>query len=170
MRRITTVLLVLAAAGLSAQTAPATSTSEESTPPLIVSTEVLPTDSPMVAAAKRAMAARQKAKNRVHVSVTPGKGHLFQATGPVNVSFKMPPEDPKPRPVKPARLAVTPEDVERKIQTLLREQEKLASHADEPVGGDGSEEDFVEKKMAALQKQIDDLRNQLARLQATNPR
>jgi hypothetical protein len=167
MRRITTTLLVLAAAGLSAQTTPSTTTTAESAPALITSTEVLPGDSPMVAAAKKAMAARQKAKDRIHVSVTPGKGHIFQATGPTNVSFKMPPEDPKPKPTKQAKPSVDAATLERRLQALILEQEKLGSHADEPMGGDGSEEDFVDKRITVLQKQIEDLRRQIAGLKGT---
>jgi len=168
MRHITSVLLLLTAAGLSAQTAPSTSSPEEPTPSLITSTQVLPGDSPMVAAAKRAMAARQKAKDRVHVSVTPGKGHIFQATGPVDIPKMR--TDPKPQPAKKAKSGIDPDVLERKLQALLLEQEKLVSHLDQPYGGDGSEEDYADKKMAGLQRQIDDLRRQLAQVQRTNPR
>jgi hypothetical protein len=170
MRRITTVLLLLTAAGLSAQTAPSSPASDEPTPALITSTQVLPGDSPMVAAAKRAMAARQKAKDRVHVSLTPGKGHIFQATGPVNVSFKMPPPDPKPRPARQAKSGIDVEALERKLQALLLEQEKIGSDLDEPYNGDGSEEDFADKKADVLRRQIEDLRRQIAQAQRTNPR
>lgn len=170
MRRITTVLLLLTAAGLSAQTAPPTSGSEEPSPSLITSAQVLPGDSPMVAAAKRAMAARQKAKDRIHLSLTPGKGHIFQATGPANVSFKMPPQDPKPRPAKQAKSGIDVDALERKLEALLLEHEKLVSHLDEPYNGDGSEEDFADKKMAVLKRQIDDLRRQIEQAQKTSPR
>lgn len=123
----------------------------------------------MVAAAKKAMAARQQAKDRVHVSVTPGKGRIFQATGPANVSFKMPPADPKPKPARQVRPAVDFEAMELRLQALLLEQEKLGSHADEPTGGDGSEEDFVAKRMAILERQIADLRRQITLLRESNP-
>lgn len=165
---MTTALLLLAAAGLSAQTAPPPETTEAAPPPLITSTEIQAGDSPLVVAAKRAMAARLKAKDRINVAVTPGKGHIFQATGPVNPSFKMPPEDPKPKPAKKTPVMDTAA-LERKLQRLLQEQERLASQGDEPVDGDGSEEDYTDNRSAALQKEIDDLRRQISQLQGKNP-
>jgi len=165
MRRLCTLFVIVAAFGLSAQTA------TEERPQLVQSVDVQPGDSPLVRAAKRAVANRQNAKDRVTVKVT-GTGHLSQPPGPAK-ELKMPPplEVSAPTPASASANAnrARNEEIERKIKALQDEQKRLGEEADQPYAGDVTEEDNLDRRMATIQQQIDELRKQL-KGSATPPR
>jgi hypothetical protein len=173
MRRLYMLFVMIAAAALSAQTQTAetqstqTQTVTEATQPpqqpsLVHTAEVQPGDSPLVQAAKRALAKRQNAKNRL--TVVPGSGHISQGTIPLK-PLVLPPE-----PKSSTRPGIDPninrrkaEDIERRIRILESEQKRLGAEADEVVGGD-VDEDAVGKRLTDLQEKIDELRLQLKQI------
>lgn len=156
MRRLCTVLILMAASALSAQTAP------EEQPQLIKSAEVQPGDSVLVQAAKRALARRQSAKDRgivVKVSgSSTGAGHISQPAGPMK-ELKLPPPNPEAKPlaIDPNVIRARNEEIERKIKALQDEQNRLGAEADEPYAGDGGDEDDTERRMTTIQQKIDEL-------------
>lgn len=175
MRRLYTLFAMIAAAALSAQTQTAetqstqtpTQTVTESTQPppqpsLVHSAEVQPGDSPLVQAAKRALAKRQNTKTRL--TVVPGSGHISQGTIPLK-PIDLPPESkPTTRPgIDPNVTRRKIEEIERQIRVLESEQKRLGAEADEVVGGD-EDEDAVGKRMTNLQVKIDELRLQLKQI------
>ena len=156
MRRLCTLFAIMAAAGLSAQTA----TTDER-PQLIHSVEVQPGDSPLVQAAKRAVARRQSAKDRITVAVT-STGHISQPPGPAK-AMKMPPDLPvpsTPAAIDPNVIRARNEEIERRIRILQEEQDRLGAAADQPYAGDGSEEDDIQRRRTTIQQKIDELRRQ----------
>jgi hypothetical protein len=157
MRRLCTLFVVMAATGLAAQTA------TEERPQLVQSVDVQPGDSPLVRAAKRAVANRQNAKDRVTVKVT-GTGHLSQPPGPAR-DLKMPPPleptAPAPASIDADGIRARNAEIERRIKALQDEQTRLGAEADQPYAGDRTEEDDLERRMTTIQQKIDELRRQL---------
>jgi hypothetical protein len=134
---------------------------------LINSVVVTPADSPLVRAAKRAVAARQNqnATTRVMISSTNlRRGRYAQSTGPVAAPIPLPPSAPANPPAPRTAPDPNAAAVQAKIDALKQEQEHLASEAGEPYGGD-IEEDQVE----ARQKQTREQLEQLQKLQNAKP-
>ncbi len=169
MRHFVIAVGILAiAAHANAQSSPASAPPAESaTPPLTKTVVEDPNDSPMVRAAKKAVASRvSPAKRRVvSLNSTNTRGRFAVATGPTQ-GPKVPPLSPAATPaVQPsssqqeaARRAAA---VQRQVKKLETEQKRLAAEMDEPYGGD-IEEDQVETRMYESQKE-------LQKLQTTTP-
>ena len=131
---------------------------EPATPALTKTVTIDPNDSPMVRAAKKAVASRVKnpAQRRVVSLNSPNtRGRFAVATGPVE-GPKVPPISPAPAPATrppPASQQETARRtaaVQKQIEKLQTEQEMLAAEMDEPYGGD-LDEDQVEKRMYEAQ-------------------
>jgi hypothetical protein len=128
---------------------------------LINSVVVTPADSPLVRAAKRAVAARQNqnATNRVMISSTTlRRGRFAQSTGPVAAPVPLPPSAPANPPAPRTAPDPNAAAVQAKIDALKQEQERLASEANEPYGGD-MEEDQVEARQKQTQEELQKLQN-----------
>jgi hypothetical protein len=171
MRSLCTLFVMIAAAALSAQSQTAETQSTQTPavteatqqPSLVHTAEVQPGDSLLVQAAKRALAKRQNAKNRLTV-VVPGRGHISQGSTPLK-PVVLPPE-PKlmtQAGIDPNIVRKRNEDIQRRIDVLLDEQKRLGAEADEVVGGE-VDEDAVTKRLTNLQEKIDGLRLQLKQL------
>jgi hypothetical protein len=163
------VALFMAAGSVTAvaQNASAPPAADEA-PQLIKSLDVKPGDSPLVQAAKRAVAARLNPKDRLKVTVKEGqgRGRVSQSTGPVDVSFNVPSStDPTPatQPAQRPRRTFDTSALEARLKELLAEQERLGAQTDEPYGGDGSEEDHTDTRLDQLRKEIQDLNAEIAR-------
>jgi hypothetical protein len=134
---------------------------------LITSVAVAPEDSPLVRAAKRAVAARQNGNvtNRVVISsANLRRGKYAQATGPVNGPKPLPPTTPANPPAPTVAPDPTAAAVAARIEALKQEQKRLAAEADEPYGGDIEEDD-----LDARQKQTQQQLEQLEKLQKQKP-
>jgi hypothetical protein len=161
MRHLVIAAGILAiAAHAHAQTATAQSApppAEPATPALTKTVTVDPNDSPMVRAAKKAVASRLKnpAQRRVvSLNSKNTRGRFAVATGPVE-GPKVPPMSPAPAPA--ARPSASQQEaakrtaaVQKQMEKLQTEQEMLAAEMDEPYGGD-LDEDQVEKRMYEAQ-------------------
>lgn len=130
-------------------------------PPLIKTVADDPNDSPMVRAAKRAVASRQNPKQRRVVSVKPTsagtatRGRVAVATGPV--------EGPKVPPLPSDAKAVTPPKelsqselaaqhramVQEKLRQLKSEEERIAAELDEETPE--MDEDLIDKRLADIE-------------------
>jgi hypothetical protein len=171
MRRLCTLFAMMtAAAALSAQTATSTSPVGEPRPQLVQSVAEQPGDSPLVRAAKRAVARRQNAKNRITITGATA-GHISQGTGTLK-PIVVPPE-PAPAPanaIDPSVVRARNDAIERQIRLLEDEKSRLGVETDEPVGGDGPDEDAVVRRLTDLQQKIDALRKQQKDLALPPPR
>jgi hypothetical protein len=156
---VATGIFVIAASS-HAQSPAAGATADPAAPPLTKTVLINPTDSPLVRAAKLAVASRQHPSNRRVITVTAGassgRGRVAQATGPVNG-----PNLP-PLPAQAAAVGPTPEQkqaalrqqaqVKEKLQQLEQEQAAVGVEVDEPYGGD-MEEDEVEHRLSQIEAQ-----------------
>jgi hypothetical protein len=167
MRRMSLLFIASVAAGtLAAQTppvhAPQASTGEDAQPELIRTVAIHSGDSPLVQAAKKAVAARQNSKSRIKINdrTVRGAGHVSQGTGPAVVSMNLPPAPSYAPPpgADPADVA-RQKELAAKIEALKQEQERMAAEADEPYGGD-VEEDRVDQRQSQIPQEIDQLQRQ----------
>jgi hypothetical protein len=139
----------------SAQSANAQSKSEppaeSTTPPLTKTVTVDPNDSPMVRAAKKAVASRVNPAQRRVVSLnsTNTRGRFAIASGPVE-GPKVLPLSPAPTPPGPSasqqEAAKRAAAVQKQLKKLETEQKMLAAEMDEPYGHD-LDEDQAEMRM-----------------------
>jgi hypothetical protein len=170
MRRMyLSVITLIAAGALSAQTA-STQTTQPAAPAtagetqLVTTTAVKSTDSPLVQAAKRALAARQNAKNRIKIDHASMKkaGRVSQSTGPVNVSFNLPTSDGEPARPAPRDSAeeARQKELEKKLETLKQEQAMMAAEQDEPYGGD-IEEGASDQRMTEIPNEIEQTQREM---------
>jgi len=145
-----------ASASAPAKPAPA---AEETAPPLIKSVADDPNDSPMVRAAKRAVASRQNAGQRRVVSLTPStaatRGRVAVSSGAAEgPKIPPPPSDAKrvlpPKPMTAEeRAAKHRAEVMAKLRKLEAEEGPLGFEADEQYGHE-RDEDEVEKRLTEI--------------------
>jgi small-conductance mechanosensitive channel len=173
---IATGILVLAAQ-VSAQStstaAPAPKAvpaADETAPPLIKSVEDDPNDSPMVRAAKRAVASRQNAGQRRVVSLTTSsattRGRVAVSSGSAE-GPKVPPlasdarHVPPPKPVSAQERAARHQaEVREKLKNLAAEEQRIAAELEEEHPE--MDEDFIDKRIeeiAAERKKLQDSLN-----------
>jgi hypothetical protein len=143
----------------STTTAPATTaaTPDDTAPALIKTVVDDPNDSPMVRAAKRAVASRLRNPSQRRVvslttSSTTTRGRFAVSTGPAE-GPKVPPMPSDAKPLKTPPVSTAQEaaaiqkaQVQEQLKRLETEQSRLAAEMDEPYGGD-LEEDQVAKRM-----------------------
>lgn len=165
MRHIVIAAGILAiAAHANAQSANGQSASpppaESTTPALTKTVTIDPNDSPMVRAAKKAVASRVSPAQRRVVSLnsTKTRGRFAVATGPVE-GPKVPPLSTAATPAATpaARPSASQQEaaqrtaaVRKQVEKLETEQKMLAAEMDEPYGGD-LEEDQVEERLYEVQ-------------------
>ena len=149
-------ILAIAAHANAQSSPPAPPPAEPASPALTKTVTVDPNDSPMVRAAKRAVASRVSPAQRRVVSLnsTNTRGRFAIATGPV-AGPKVPPPSPASTPaVQPSpsqqEAAKRTAAVQKQLKKLETEQNRMATEMDEPYGGD-LDEDQVEKRMYELQ-------------------
>jgi hypothetical protein len=132
---------------------------------LISDVTVNPNDSPLVRAAKMAVASR--AQMTIHSAVVIDNaslrsigGHISQASGEVaafpSASAPIRPDQPTPAGVSPADRT----RIQSRINDLRREQGVMAEEADQPYGGLVNE-DLANKRLTEIPGQINRLQNQL---------
>jgi hypothetical protein len=170
---VATSLLVFAAhvhaqsaksAPASTKTAPASTTAttakpDDTAPALIKTVVDDPNDSPMVRAAKRAVASRLRNPSQrrvVSLTTTSTRGRFSVSTGPAE-GPRLPPVPSDAKPVKTPLVtnaqeaaALQKAQVQEKLKRLETEQAMLAAETEEPYGGD-IEEDQVDKRMSEIQ-------------------
>ena len=145
----------------STTTAPATTATPDDTAPALIKTVVDdPNDSPMVRAAKRAVASRLRNPSQRRVvslstSSTTSRGRFSVSTGPAE-GPRLPPAPSDAKPVTTPQVTSAQQaaaqqkaQVQEKLKRLEAEQSMLAAEADEPYGGD-IEEDQVEKRLTEI--------------------
>ncbi|HEX3583686.1 MAG TPA: hypothetical protein VH087_18100 [Thermoanaerobaculia bacterium] len=164
--------LILFAAGAAAQSQPATTTdTAAAAPTLVKTTELSLSDSPLVRAAKQAVASRKKQ----HVTVIDNE-KVKHASGarmteptqslppvlppPATGAIETPPMlvGGPPPPAGPDRAAL-----EKRLETLKKQQELLAAAGDQPYGDDLDSE-AAEKKLSTVSEEMKKLEQQLAAL------
>ena len=157
---VATGILVLAAhvhAQSSATTA-APAPAEGTAPPLIKTVVDDPNDSPMVRAAKRAVASRQNPGQRRVMSVTasgaPTRGRVAVSTGPAEGPKVPPPASdakhvppPKP-PTAQERAAQHRAEVQAKLKSLAAEEQRIAAELEEEQPE--MDEDFINKRIEEI--------------------
>ena len=156
MRHFVIAAGILAIAAHANAQSPAPPPAEPATPALTKTVTIDPNDSPMVRAAKKAVASRVNPAQRRVVSLnsTNTRGRFAIATGPVE-GPKVPPPSPaattaaQPSPSQ-QEAAKRTAAVQKQLKKLETEQNRMAAEMDEPYGGD-LEEDQVEKRMYELQ-------------------
>ncbi len=144
---VATAILVIAA---SAHGQSSSGASDPGSPPLIKSVIVEANDSPLVRAAKRAVASRQNASQRRVIKVVSGRGRVAQATGPTEGPHVPPPQGAPPPPEKTwAEQAAEKRKAlaQERVKVLEQEQRVVGAEVDEPYGGD-IEEDDVERRLS----------------------
>jgi hypothetical protein len=159
---VATGILILAAhasAQSSTKPEPAPAATDATVPPLTKTVAVDPNDSPMVRAAKRAVASRVPATQRrvITLNSTTSRGHFAESTGASEGPHVLPLSPPgwatpiKPAPPTPAQeeAAKNAVAVQQKLKKLEAEQQRMAAEAEEPYGGDVGE-DEAEARAAAL--------------------
>lgn len=167
MRRSLTLALALVAAGTLSAEQPAqtkATTTTEPAPTVIETTPIQETDSPLVQAAKRARAARQNSKDRIKItsSSTSGKGRVFQSTGPERVNFNLPNSSAQTPPPAPPESQLEMEKrvaLEKKRIELKKELARMLAESEGPTG-DEVDEDYVEKRLREIPKEIEELERQ----------
>jgi hypothetical protein len=142
----------------SSTTQSSTAAAAETTEPALTKSVVLSVgDSPLVRAAKIAVASRQNpAKRRViTIGSSAGRGRFSQATGPT--------QGPSIPPSSTASVAGPSEsqimeanqrkaqaaEVQKRLNQLAQEEQRVGAELDEPYGGD-IEEDAVEKRLSDI--------------------
>ena len=137
---------------------PPATPAEPGTPALTKTVTIDPNDSPMVRAAKKAVASRVNPAQRRVISLnsTNTRGRFAIATGPAE-GPKVPPPSPTASTPAAAQPSSSQQDaakrtaaVQKQLKKLETEQSRMAAEMDEPYGGD-LEEDQVEKRMYELQ-------------------
>jgi hypothetical protein len=139
--------------------APPPPPAEPATPALTKTVTIDPNDSPMVRAAKKAVASRVSSAQRRVVSLnsTNTRGRFAISSGPV-AGPKVPPPSPtstpavRPSPSQQQEAAQRAAAVQKQLKKLETQQNRMAAEMDEPYGGD-LEEDLVEKRMYEIQEQ-----------------
>ncbi|HYC61271.1 MAG TPA: hypothetical protein VEK79_17080 [Thermoanaerobaculia bacterium] len=156
--------LVLTAHAYAQQSAPppATTTTSDAPPPLVKTVVVEPTDSPMVRAAKRAVAARVHPSQRrvISLTTTMTRGRIAQGSGTTELPVIPPPsvEPPSPATQREAARRIAAEKaaaekaaaVQKRLKELEQEEGMLAQEADQQYG-DEVDEDLVEKRLAEIE-------------------
>jgi hypothetical protein len=132
---------------------------ESTVPPLTKTVAVDPNDSPMVRAAKRAVASRVPATQRrvITLNSTGTHGRFAESSGategpkvlPLSSDGWVTPIKPPPPTIAQQEAAKNAAAVQQKLRQLEAEQQRMAAEADEPYGGDVSE-DEAEARAAAL--------------------
>jgi hypothetical protein len=160
-------LLVLAAhasAQSAAKTEPAPAAADATVPPLTKTVAVDPNDSPMVRAAKKAVASRVSAGQRRVISITSTntRGRYAESTGPSEgphvkpqtTGWTTPIQKPQPSESEKAAAAKYAADIQRQLKKVQAEQGRMANEMDEPYGGD-IDEDQAEQRLtqAAAEQQ-----------------
>ena len=152
------------------KTATTTATTDDTAPALIKTVVDDPNDSPMVRAAKRAVASRLRNPNQRRVvslttTSTTARGRFAISSGPAE-GPKLPPVPSDAKPVKTpqvtnaqAAAAQQKAQVQEKLKKLEVEQSMLAAETDEPYGGD-MEEDQVDQRLAAIEAERKKLQQQ----------
>jgi hypothetical protein len=155
MRHLIVATAVLIAATSShAQSQPAAA-SDSAAPALTKSIVIQAGDSPLVRAAKSAVASRQHPSNRRVLTLgrNTGRGRFAQATGPTE-GPNIPPSTayvpPKPdnsgaNQANAQRAA----EVQSRLKQLEQEEQVVGAEMDEPYGGD-IEEDAVDKRLTDI--------------------
>jgi hypothetical protein len=162
MRRMSLLIVTSIAAGTLAAQAPPTPVPSDEQPQLIHSVTINPGDSPLVQAAKKAMAARHAADQRIRIDerMTRGRGHVSQSTGPVTVSLNVPSSGNDGSSSTPAtEVDATRQKVQAQVQALRQEQEMIAAEADEQYAND-IEEDQVDQRQTQIPNEIQQLQPQ----------
>lgn len=157
---IATGVLVLAA-HVQAQSATTATDTTATAPPLIKSVADDPNDSPMVRAAKRAVASRQNAgQRRVVTLASPGaatRGRVAIATGPA-IGPNLPPPQPDASAKASAPKVITAQEkasaqrqaeVQEKLKQLKNEEERIAAELDEEHPE--MDEDLIDKRLAEIE-------------------
>lgn len=155
--------ILVIAASAHAQTTAAAAAAPDA-PPLTKTVVVESGDSPLVRAAKRAVASRQSTDSRRVITVRTaaagaGRGRLAEATGPTTgpqVPAASTPAKPNTGSQKSEAQRKADEiqkaQVAEKLKQLAQEEAKVAAEADEPYGGD-MEEDEVDARLGAVEQQ-----------------
>jgi len=153
--------ILLLTARVFGQSAPATTepTASSTTPALTKTVAANPNDSPMVRAAKRAVAARVHPSQRRVISLTTSntRGRLAFATGPTEGPKVPPPAPTGPTPAAVYQAAMAKQEaakravaVQEKLEQLQIEASRLNEEIDEPYGND-VDEDLAEKRLAEIE-------------------
>ena len=164
--------MFIVAAHAQAQTV-AAPPAESTTPPLTKTVTIDPNDSPMVRAAKRAVASRVNPAQRRVVSLTSTntRGRLAIATGPTE-GPRIPPAQTPPGPSGEERQRASVKEVGRlkavaetekqeKLKQLAVEEGLLGTEMDEPYGNDVDEDRAV--------KRLSEIEAERKKLQETTP-
>jgi hypothetical protein len=167
-------ILVIAVSAHAQTTQPAGAPSDA--PPLTKTVVVESGDSPLVRAAKRAVASRQSSSSRRVITVRTagagaGRGRFAEATGPTTgpqVPAMAPAKTATPSSQKTAAQQKADEarkaQVDAKLKQLADEEARVGAELDEPYGGD-MEEDEVDAQLSAIEQQ----RQQLQPVQQPPP-
>jgi hypothetical protein len=139
-------------------------------PPLTSTTLVQAGDSPMVRAAKRAVAARQPGGMRIMIdNNVVGQGRMYQANEPtaaLPIYRPTVPDLPEASPAPPAGPSAA--EVKQKVEALKNEQARTFADSDDQYGNE-IDEDLAEKRMSEIPQQIQTLQTPLQTPQATPP-
>lgn len=162
MRKVIFVIgTVVIAAHANAQQSSPPATTSDAPPPLVKTVVVEPTDSPMVRAAKRAVAARVHPSQRRVLSLNPTmtQGRIAQGSGTTELPKIPPPsvEPPSPATQREAQRRVAAQKaaaeraatVQKRLKELEQEEGVLTNEADQQYG-DEVDEDMVEKRLAEI--------------------
>lgn len=157
---IGTLFLATEASAQQSSNPPAATTSD-APPPLVKTVVVDPTDSPMVQAAKRALAARVHPSQRrvISLNATMTRGRVAQGSGTTELP-KIPPPSVEPPSVATQREAARRVNeqkaaaeraaaLQKRLKELEQEEGILANEADQQYG-DEADEDLVEKRLAEI--------------------
>jgi hypothetical protein len=170
MRNLIVASLLVLAAHASAQSAAKTEPAppaDATVPPLTKTVTVDANDSPMVRAAKNAVASRVSAGQRRVVSITSTstRGRYAESTGPSEgphvkpqtTGWTTPVQKPQPSESEKAAAAKYAADLQQKLKKVQIEQGRMANEMDEPYGGD-IDEDQAEQRLTqatAEQKKLE---------------
>jgi hypothetical protein len=153
------ILVITAHANAQSSTKPAppaapAPAADATVPPLTKTVASDPNDSPMVRAAKKAVASRVNAGQRrvVTLNSTSSRGRFAESTG-ASEGPKVVPLSPagwatpvqRPQPSASERQAIAQRDAQ--LKKVQKEQGAMAGEMDEPYGGD-VEEDEAEQRLA----------------------
>jgi hypothetical protein len=162
--KIATAAVVILTATVLAPAGHAQRLYQDELPPLTRSTALAPDDSPLVRAAKLAVAARVAPSERRVVELTTvlTRGRVAQASP--NPNFNVSPAGSSSTPSSPPvftpnteaeqRADAEAERVRQRMEELQRERERMAAEADEPYGADVAE-DEVTSRQSNVQQQIE---------------